>query len=210
MRLPSISTLFPYTTLFRSGLNARTVRYVHTILHAVLKDALTLAVSERGLEPLRPIRAPGPQPGASAYSATPTWLFKSSQSDRLRPPGHTFREYGEMGVGLGRGPCLRGVPHERVELHEPREQGQPPGGGPSRGRRVLRPGVGTRRVGGADGGRALAGGRPRRPHGRHNRGLLGLLRRGSGPGVAARPARRPAHGRLRRRRSPPVPRNFAG
>ena len=29
-------------------------------------------VSERGLEPLRPIRAPGPQPGASAYSATPT------------------------------------------------------------------------------------------------------------------------------------------
>src|SRR5947209_9994195 len=64
------------------GLNARTVRYVHTILHAVLKDALTLAVSERGLEPLRPIRAPGPQPGASAYSATPTWPFKSSQSDR--------------------------------------------------------------------------------------------------------------------------------
>lgn len=30
------------------------------------------SVSERGLEPLRPIRAPGPQPGASAYSATPT------------------------------------------------------------------------------------------------------------------------------------------
>ena len=30
-------------------------------------------VSEGGLEPPRPIRAPGSQPGASAYSATPTW-----------------------------------------------------------------------------------------------------------------------------------------
>src|SRR5262245_5282167 len=30
-------------------------------------------VSEGGLEPPRPYRAPGPQPGASANSATPTW-----------------------------------------------------------------------------------------------------------------------------------------
>src|SRR4029453_11775022 len=30
-------------------------------------------VSEGGLEPPRPMRALGPQPSASAYSATPTW-----------------------------------------------------------------------------------------------------------------------------------------
>jgi site-specific DNA recombinase len=45
-------------------------------------------VSEGGLEPPRPNRAPGPQPGASANSATPTWLSGSpGRRDTLaRPP----------------------------------------------------------------------------------------------------------------------------
>src|SRR5262247_1775735 len=37
------------------------------------ETANTSSVSEGGLEPPRPNRAPGPQPGASANSATPTW-----------------------------------------------------------------------------------------------------------------------------------------
>jgi hypothetical protein len=47
-------------------------------------------VSEGGLEPPRPIRAPGPQPGASAYSATPTWWTITIRP--AREPGQpTFR-----------------------------------------------------------------------------------------------------------------------
>jgi hypothetical protein len=34
-------------------------------------------VSEGGLEPPRPMRALGPQPSASAYSATPTWAARA-------------------------------------------------------------------------------------------------------------------------------------
>jgi integrase len=37
------------------------------------RDRSSGGVSEGGLEPPRPIRALGPQPSASAYSATPTW-----------------------------------------------------------------------------------------------------------------------------------------
>src|SRR4029453_5782661 len=37
------------------------------------QKSCSVGVSEGGLEPPRPIRALGPQPSASAYSATPTW-----------------------------------------------------------------------------------------------------------------------------------------
>jgi hypothetical protein len=48
---------------------------LHTYGH-LFPDELEAAdsgVSEGGLEPPRPMRALGPQPSASAYSATPTW-----------------------------------------------------------------------------------------------------------------------------------------
>jgi hypothetical protein len=53
-------------------------------------------VSERGLEPLCPMRAPGPQPGASTNSATPTKVVILPPGNRghPRPLGHRCAERG--------------------------------------------------------------------------------------------------------------------